>query len=78
MITSPDLLRKETVACLTQINKVIEEIEEEAKRVGLPPHKMRDSSNNFVLAPMLLAKVMAIHTLTDLNSNLQSRGSRRN
>lgn len=73
MITSPDMLRRDTAACLSQINKAIENLEGEAASLGMEAHQMRDANSASPLAPLLLAKVIAINTLADLNYNLQAR-----
>lgn len=78
MMTSPDMLRKDTVHTLGQINKAIENLEGEAQNLGMEAHQLRDANNAQPLAPLLLAKVMAINTLVELNYNLQPRSRRGN
>lgn len=73
MITSPDMLRRDTVHTLGQINEIITDVEDEAKKLDIPPTKMRDASGGMVLTPLLLAKVMAINTLVELNQNPRGR-----
>jgi hypothetical protein len=73
MITSPDLLRKETVASLSNINSMIKDLEDRAERIGTSPYRMRDSNGALELAPLLLAKIMAVNTLVHLNPDPRSR-----
>ncbi len=67
MIISPDILRKEMVLLLNQINEMIEEVQREAKQLDILPHQMRDYYGGWVLIPLLAAKVSAISTLAQLN-----------
>ena len=68
MIVNPDILRRETVQLLNQIEKQIKEVEEVAQRMGIPPEKLRDSSNNWVMPTLLLAKATAYSTLVALQT----------
>lgn len=66
MNINPDILRRDTVQLITQINEQIKEVEEEARRVGVPPVKMRDRSGGWVMSPLLLAKAQGYSTLVQL------------
>lgn len=68
MITSPDGLRKDTVHTLGQINAMIQDLEDRAERINSAPHRMRDSNGSLELSPLLLAKVIAVSTLVELNA----------
>lgn len=68
MIINKDSLRRDTIALIRDIDAQIEEVKKEAERMGIPPSKMRDTSNNWVMNPLLLAKVQAYHTLVLLQS----------
>jgi len=68
MIVSPDILRKETVALIKQIDAQIVEVKAEAQRLHLEPQELRDTSGNWVMNPLLLAKAMAYSTLVQLQS----------
>lgn len=70
------MLRRETVQVLGQINEIIQDLEDKAKEIGIPVTQLNDTSGYPVMIPVLHAKVMAIQTLAELNSNLQSRGKR--
>jgi hypothetical protein len=68
MIVSPDELRKDIVALITQINKQIDEVNKEANGMGIRPCELRDSSGGWVLAPLLQAKATAYNTLVMLQT----------
>jgi hypothetical protein len=67
VIVSPDLLRKELVSLLAQIDGQIIEIKREARQKGLEPKELRTEDGNWVMIPLLAAKVSAISTLAQLN-----------
>lgn len=66
MIITQDILRRDTVQLLKQIDAQIKEVEEQARQVGVPPEKLRDRSGNWVMSPLLLAKAQAYSTLVQL------------
>jgi hypothetical protein len=66
MIISPDIMRRDTVQLLNDINTQIKEVKEEAQRKGFPPERMRDGNGNWVMSPLLLAKAQAYATLVQL------------
>jgi hypothetical protein len=68
MNISPDILRKETVQLIRQIDAQIEEIKAESTRMGKVPSELRDSTGNWVLSPLLLAKAQAYNTLVLLQA----------
>lgn len=68
MIINKDSLRRDTIALMRDIDAQMSEIKEHAKTMGIAPEKMRDTSNGYVLAPLLLAKAQAYHTLVLLQS----------
>ena len=63
MIINPDILRRDTIKVINQIDLQIDEVKREAERMGIPPEKMRDTSNNWVMIPLLLAKTQAYASL---------------
>ena len=69
MIINADILRRDTVSLLREIDKQIDAVKTEAVRMGIPPEKMRDSSGNWVMSPLLLAKTQAYSTLVTLQSS---------
>lgn len=66
MIVNPDILRRDTIQLINQIDAQINEVKEEAQQMGIPPEKMRDSNDNWVMSPLLLAKAQAYATLVQL------------
>jgi hypothetical protein len=68
MIITQDILRRDTVRLIKQIDAQIKEVEEEAQRAGIPPEKLRDSHNNWVMSPLLMAKAQAYNTLVLLQT----------
>lgn len=66
MIINSDILRRDTIQLMKQIDAQIDEVKEEARRIGVPPEKMRDSSGNWVMSPLLLAKTQAYLMLVQL------------
>jgi hypothetical protein len=66
VIINPDIMRRDTVQLLNDINTQIKEVKEEARRTGVPSEKMRDSAGNWIMSPLLLAKAQAYSTLIQL------------
>jgi hypothetical protein len=66
MIITQDILRRDTVQLLKEIDAQIKEVKEEARRLGIPPEKFRDHNNNWVMSPLLLAKAQAYSMLIQL------------
>lgn len=58
---------------LIDINQCIGEIERQAKRLGTEPHILRDSSGNWVLAPLLCAKAQMVHSYALLHSKKEGQ-----
>ena len=59
MIINDDLLRREAVQLIRQIDQQIEEVRRQAAARGLAPHVLRDEHGNWVMIPLLLAKTQA-------------------
>jgi hypothetical protein len=68
-VTSPDMLRRDTVALLKEIEAQIDSVKETAQTMGIPPEKLQDTNGNWVMSPLLLAKVQALAILVQLNTN---------
>ncbi len=64
----PQLLRTELAAVLSEINGQIDEVEDQARRMGLPGNELRDKNGNWVMVPLLSAKVQVLHALTLLQT----------
>lgn len=69
MRVNVDILRRDTVQLLRDIDAQINEIKAEADKLGIPARKLRDANNNWVMSPLLLAKVQALSTLVELNNH---------
>lgn len=69
MIISPDILRRDMVQLLKQVDAQIDTVKQEAARIGVDPLEMRDTQGNYVMSPLLLAKVQALAALVQLNSS---------
>jgi hypothetical protein len=67
MITSPNMLRRDTVQLLKQVDAQIAEVEAEAGRMGIEPVTMRDANGSWVMIPLLLAKMQGLALLVQLN-----------
>lgn len=67
MVISKEALRQALKDSLRDVNQQIAEIERQAKRLGTEPHIIRDENGGWALAPLLCAKVQALHALTLLN-----------
>lgn len=68
MNVSPDILRRDTVQLIREIDKQIDEIKDTAKEIAVEPHKLRDGNANWVMPPLLLAKAQAYNTLVMLQT----------
>lgn len=67
MDVSPNVLRRETVQLIQQINAQIKQVERKADEMGCKPEELRNSSDGWVMTPLLLAKAQAYNTLVLLN-----------
>ncbi len=72
MIVSPDILRKELLSLMAQIDAQIVEIERAAETRGVKPTQLRDN-NGWVMIPLLVAKVTTLSTLVNLNQQEKDR-----
>jgi hypothetical protein len=66
MIITQDILRRDTVQLIRQIDAQIKEVEEMAERSGTTPEKFRDTNGNWPMIPLLLAKTQAYSMLIQL------------
>jgi len=66
MIINDDILRRETLQLLKQIDMQIKVVEAEAQRRGIEAVTLRDAQGNWVMSPLLLAKVQAYSMLIQL------------
>lgn len=63
MDISTNVLRKDTVALIRQIETQIDEVSKAAFALNCDPHEVRDSTGAWSLAPLLHAKAVAYNTL---------------
>lgn len=68
MNINPDILRRETVALIREIDKQIEVVKEVADSAGVAVEKMRDRNGTWMMPPLLLAKAQAYNTLVLLQA----------
>lgn len=66
MIINNDILRRDTVRLLKDIDQQIGEVEKQAKITGCEAYELRDGNGNWPLATLLLAKTQAYATLVAL------------
>lgn len=66
MIINDDILRRDTIQLLKQIDMQIQEVEREAKRMGIQSYQLRDSNGNWAMSPLLAAKAQAYSSLIQL------------
>lgn len=63
-----NLLRKEISTNLSEIEAQILAIKKVAADMEIHPTSLRDSSGNFMLAPLLVSKASALHALVLLQA----------
>lgn len=57
------MLKQQLQRTLGQVEKQIVAIRKEAEAMGISEYDLRDSSGNWVLAPLLVAKVQIMHAM---------------
>jgi hypothetical protein len=68
MIINEDILRRDTVKLIKEIEMQIEEVQRHADIAGIEPHKLRDANGSWVMIPLLQAKAQVYGTLVQLQS----------
>jgi hypothetical protein len=68
MNVSPDILRRDTVALIREIDKQIEEVALQADGLGTTPQRLRDQNGSWPIIPLLQAKAQAYNTLVQLQT----------
>jgi hypothetical protein len=63
VIINSDILRRDTVALMRDIEGQIAEVSCHADRMGISPQSMRDAQGNWPMIPLLLAKAQAYNAL---------------
>lgn len=69
MIINEDILRRDTIQLLKQIDMQIAEVERTAKRKGVQSYQLQDDNGNWPLIPLLLAKSQSYATLVAVTIN---------
>lgn len=67
MNVSKNELRKQTVSLIREINEQIEVAQQKAASMKVAPYLLVDTSGNYIMSPLLLAKATAYNTLVKLN-----------
>lgn len=68
MEISKDILRKEMISLLTEIDLQMGELERIAERRGVIPQHIRDDNGSWPMIALLAAKVQAVSTLAQLRN----------
>lgn len=68
MIISEDILRRDTIRLLKQIDQQIEEVNQAAEKIGIQGYQLYDSAGNWAMIPLLLAKTQVYAILVQLQS----------
>jgi hypothetical protein len=66
VIVNPDIMRRDTVQLIQQIDAQIKVVTQEAREMKIKPENLRDSTGGWVMNELLLAKAMAYNTLVTL------------
>lgn len=77
MIINNDILRRDTLTLIKQIDAQIDVATVEAAKLGIKPESLRDSAGGWVMNPLLLAKAMAYSTLVTLQQTTPNRQGQR-
>lgn len=73
MVISNNELRRNVLEILTDIQVQIDEVKKEAALFTMQPSEVKDHNGNWVMVPLLLAKIQAISTLIQLNESERAR-----
>ena len=68
MIINDDILRRDTLRLMKQIETQITEVNKHAVQLGVEAHQLRDANGNWVMIPLLLAKTQAYAMLIQLQT----------
>jgi hypothetical protein len=66
MIINNDILRRDTMELLKQIDAQINDVNRHASQMGIKGYQLRDANGNWAMSPLLLAKAQAYSTLVQL------------
>ena len=68
MIINDDILRRDTIQLLKQVETQIEEVQRQAKQMGVSIYELRNSNGEWPMIPLLLAKTQAYSMLIQLQT----------
>jgi len=68
MIINNDILRRDTIQLLKQIDQQIAEVNAWAAELGVEGFQLRDTTGSWPMSPLLLAKVQAYSMLIQLQT----------
>ena len=68
MIINNDILRRDTIQLMKQIEVQIKEVNEWAAELGCEGYQLRDTNGNYPMIPLLLAKTQAYAMLIQLQT----------
>jgi hypothetical protein len=68
MIINTDILRRDTIQLIKQIDAVMAEINQHASQIGIEGYQLRDANGGWAMSPLLVAKAQAYSTLLHLQS----------
>lgn len=63
----PIVLREELMKTYREVTRQIEEVDKAADDVGVQTHQLRDLNGNWLLVPLITARVQILHSLAMLN-----------
>lgn len=66
MIISDDILRRDLVQLIRQIDTQMDEVKKQAENLGIEPKQLRDANGNWAISPLLVAKAQAYAALIQL------------
>jgi hypothetical protein len=69
MVINDDILRRDTILLLKQIDLQINELLIRAEEAGHKGYTLRDANGNWPMIPLLLAKTQAYATLVQLQKS---------
>jgi len=67
LVINDDIIRRDTVRLITQLNAQIEEVTIQARKMECAPHQVRDANGGWALIPLLQAKATAYNTIVLLS-----------
>lgn len=60
------VLREELINSFRELEALIKEVEDTANGMGIAPSKLRDTTGNLIMIPLVTAKVQILHSFAIL------------